>query len=61
VRDDGVEFDPFAGPPADTFSDIESRQIGGLGIHLVKTLMDDVSHRRIDGKNVIILTKRVDK
>jgi serine/threonine-protein kinase RsbW len=59
VEDDGIEFDPFAHPHPDTTSDIESRQLGGVGIHLVKALMDHASHRRVDGRNIVILIKRL--
>lgn len=58
-RDDGVEFDPFLKTEPDIDSDISDRQIGGLGIHLTKSIMDDFSYRRIDGKNVTILMKRM--
>ena len=37
----------------------EERQIGGLGIFLVKKTMDDVSYRREDGQNVLTIRKRV--
>lgn len=59
VTDDGVEFDPFAQRiKPDTESGLDEREIGGLGIHLIRNLMDDVSYRRIDEKNVTILMKR---
>ena len=61
ISDDGVEFDPFLLPEPDLESDIDDRQIGGLGIHLVRTIMDDFSHRRIDGRNVTTLMMRMDK
>jgi PAS domain S-box-containing protein len=59
--DDGVEFDPFLRAEPDIDSGISDRQIGGLGIHLARNLMDDFSYRRIDGKNVTILMKRMGK
>jgi sigma-B regulation protein RsbU (phosphoserine phosphatase) len=59
VSDDGVEFDPFLRSEPDIESDIEDRQVGGLGIHLVRNLMDDLSYRRIDGRNVTTLMKRM--
>lgn len=49
-------FDPFEAPAADTTSALEERAIGGLGIHFVKTLIDEVSYRRDEGRNVITLT-----
>lgn len=57
--DDGVEFDPFLMTEPDIDSDINDREIGGLGIHLIRSLMDDYSYRRIDNKNVTILMKRM--
>jgi len=59
VSDDGVEFDPFLRTEPDIESDIEDRQVGGLGIHLIRNLMDDLSYRRINGRNVITLMKRM--
>jgi sigma-B regulation protein RsbU (phosphoserine phosphatase) len=59
LSDDGVEFDPFLREEPDVDSDIKDRQVGGLGIHLARSLMDDFSYRRIEGKNVTILMKRM--
>jgi PAS domain S-box-containing protein len=59
VSDDGVEFDPFLRAEPDIESGIQDRQIGGLGIHLIRNLMDDLSYRRIDGRNVTTLMKRM--
>ncbi len=61
ISDDGVEFNPFLSSDPDIESDINERQIGGLGIHLVRSLMDDFSYQRIDGRNVVILMKRMGK
>lgn len=58
VSDEGTEFDPFMRKEPDTDSDIEEREIGGLGIHLIRNLMDDYSYRRVGGKNVTTLMKR---
>lgn len=59
VTDDGIEFDPFQRAEPDIHSGIEERGIGGLGIHLIRNLMDDYSYRRVDGKNVTTLMKRM--
>lgn len=61
VTDDGVEFDPFLRKEPDTDSGIEEREVGGLGIHLIRNLMDDYSYRRVKGKNVTTLMKRMSK
>jgi len=57
IVDDGVAFDPLAKPAPDTGLDVEARQVGGLGVHLVRTLMDDVTYRREDGKNCLRFSK----
>lgn len=59
LEDDGMEFDPFtAAPDPDLESDVEERPIGGLGVYLVKTLMDEVAYERTDGRNRITLIQR---
>ncbi len=58
VVDEGIEFDPFTRQDPDISSNLEDRQIGGLGIHLIRNLMDDYSYRRVGGKNVTTLMKR---
>lgn len=59
ISDNGPPFDPFARAAPDTTLAIEERQIGGLGIHLVRQMMDEVSYERREGRNVTILTKRI--
>ena len=59
IIDDGIAFDPFALPPPDTTLSIEEREIGGLGIHFVRTAMDAVDYHRIDGRNHLKLIKIV--
>ena len=51
VSDDGSPFDPLSAPTPDIRAPIEERKIGGLGIHLLRTLMDAVEYRRADGRN----------
>ncbi len=59
VEDDGMPFDPFSETAEpDLESDVEERPIGGLGIHFVKTLMDEVAYERVDGCNRITLLLR---
>ncbi len=59
VADDGRPFDPLTeAPPPDLESDVGDRAVGGLGIHLVCNLMDDVVYKREDGKNRLTLVKR---
>ena len=61
IVDEGTPFDPLTEAPApDLTSPIESRPIGGLGVHFTKTLMDDVEYRRESGKNRLkIVTRKV--
>ena len=60
VSDSGKEFDPTKKEEVDTTLSAEEREIGGLGIHLVRQLMDEIVYRREDGKNVLKLTKIID-
>lgn len=57
IIDNGVAFDPFSAPAPDLVSDVEARPIGGLGVHLIRELMDEVRYDRVDGCNRIRLTK----
>ena len=59
VVDSGVPFDPTAVLYADTTLDAQNRPIGGLGIHLTRKLMDSVSYRWNDRKNILTLTKKI--
>lgn len=59
IDDDGRPFDPFAEAPApDLESGLETRPVGGLGVHMVKTMMDEADYRREDGRNRVTLVKR---
>ncbi len=57
IRDDGIPFNPFEKNPPDTMLSVEERMIGGLGIHLVKKLMDEYEYKRHTNKNIITLIK----
>ena len=59
IIDNGKSFDPTAHPQTDTTLPAHERQIGGLGIHLVRQIMDNVAYQRIDGLNVLTLTKHI--
>ncbi len=59
IIDEGKPFDPLTDAPApDLTSPIESRPIGGLGVHFTKTLMDDVTYRRESGRNRLRIVTR---
>jgi sigma-B regulation protein RsbU (phosphoserine phosphatase) len=60
ITDDGVPFNPFHSEKPDLESSLEERQVGGLGIHLVRNLMDDVSYKRGIDKNIVTLIKYLD-
>ena len=59
VSDSGTAFDPTAQPDADTSLSAENRQVGGLGIYLVRSIMDSVSYERNGGKNILTMTKNI--
>lgn len=59
VADDGLAFDPLARPDSDLSLSLESREPGGLGIALVKSLMDHVHYARTT-RNVLTIRKRID-
>ena len=59
VEDDGMPFNPLdaAAPEADR--DLEAINVGGLGIHLMKKMVDDIDYQRVAGKNKLTLRKCV--
>lgn len=57
ITDQGVAFDPTAKDEVDTSLSAEERPIGGLGIHLVRQLMDNIEYERKDGSNILTLSK----
>ena len=59
IIDAGVAFDPTAKEKADTTLSIDDRQIGGLGILLVRELMDTINYERENGQNVLTLIKNL--
>ena len=58
--DSGRPFDPTSVSRADTTLTVEDRPIGGLGILLVRNLMDSINYERIDGQNVLMIEKKID-
>ncbi len=58
-EDAGVPFDPLAKTDADTTLSAEAREIGGLGILMVKKSMDAASYARTDGKNIFTMYKNI--
>ena len=59
VEDDGLPFNPLEAPEPDLDSPIETRPIGGLGIHLVRNITDGLEYRRNEGRNRVVIRKQV--
>ena len=59
LTDTGKEFDPTMAPEADITLSAEDRPIGGLGIFLIRQIMNQVKYERIEGKNVLTLEKKL--
>ena len=59
LTDDGNPFNPLEMGAPDTTLPVERRQIGGLGIHLARQLMDEVAYQRRADHNVVTLAKRL--
>jgi sigma-B regulation protein RsbU (phosphoserine phosphatase) len=60
ITDDGVPFNPLSEKKPNTDLSLEDREIGGLGIHLVRNLVDDVSYQRRIGKNVMTMMRNLE-
>ena len=59
IVDGGRPFDPLNDAPApDLTSGVADRRLGGLGVHFVRTLMDDVQYERSAGKNRLKMVTR---
>jgi anti-sigma regulatory factor (Ser/Thr protein kinase) len=57
VEDDGRPFNPLEAPAVDTTTSLGDRPIGGLGIHLVRKVTDDLEYKRLGDKNIFTLKK----
>ncbi len=59
IADDGRAFNPLKDAPIpDVEAALEDRPIGGLGVHLVLTMMDEMHYKRKNGRNHLTLVKR---
>ena len=56
-EDNGRAFDPLQAPEVDTTAPLEDRAVGGLGIHLIRKLMDGLAYARTDGLNVLTMKR----
>lgn len=62
ILDDGEPFNPLEEAPApDTESELEDRPVGGLGLFLIQSIMDEERYARVQGKNQLTLVKFRDK
>lgn len=60
--DEGVAFDPTeGGAEVDTGLSAQDRPVGGLGIFLIKQMMDDMTYKRENGKNILTMKKQINK
>lgn len=58
LTDRGIPYDPLLKPPPDTTLSADERQIGGLGIFIVKRTMDSMHYEYKDGKNIVTIEKK---
>jgi len=61
VEDDAPPFDPTSAPPPNLDLPIEERPIGGLGIYIARTLATTMEYKRVNGRNVLTMTKTVER
>jgi serine/threonine-protein kinase RsbW len=61
ITDSGKEFDPTAKEDADPNVNPMDRDIGGMGIYIVKNIMNEVSYQRLEGKNLLTMKKDICK
>jgi anti-sigma regulatory factor (Ser/Thr protein kinase) len=59
VEDDGVAYDPTQAPAPVLTGTLEERTEGGLGLTFVRALTDAIEYRRIDGRNRLVMRRRV--
>jgi len=59
ISDSGIPFDPTQKEDADVTLSVEERPIGGLGIFLVKQIMDDVTYERTNDRNILSMAKQL--
>ena len=59
IEDDGKPFNPLDAAAPDVPRDLDSIDVGGLGIHLVRKMVDDIDYQRVEGRNKLILKKEV--
>lgn len=60
LTDNGVSFDPTQVEDVNTMLPIEERPVGGLGIFLIRSIMNEVSYQRLEGKNLLTMKKYIE-
>lgn len=60
IKDSGTPFDPTQVKKADITLSAEEREIGGLGLHLIRNIMDTVEYHHTSNQNILTLTKNID-
>ena len=61
ITDSGIPFDPTKKEEVDITLPADQRPIGGLGIYLVRNIMDTVEYQNINNQNILILRKELNK
>ena len=61
LSDKGKEFDPTLKDDADPDVNPMERDIGGMGIYIVKNIMNQVTYQRLEGKNLLTMTKNIEQ
>jgi anti-sigma regulatory factor (Ser/Thr protein kinase) len=59
IEDNGIPFDPVAAPTSGSAPRLEKCMIGGLGLHIVKKMMDEIAYERKEDKNIITIKKHI--
>jgi serine/threonine-protein kinase RsbW len=55
VEDDGSAFNPLHDAPPPATGSLEERPMGGLGLHIVRTIMKELTYQRVDGRNLLLM------
>jgi serine/threonine-protein kinase RsbW len=58
IRDNAPRFDPLSLPEPELDGTIQDRKIGGLGVFLIRQVMDEIAYRYENGRNILVLIKR---
>lgn len=58
IEDDATPFNPLEVPVPNLDCPLEERPVGGLGIHLVRQVMDGLEYQRLDGRNLLVMKKK---